>query len=590
MSETKPARGALDFIPVALLAIALLAIFQESRLVPLTSAEPRSSARGTEFSGESAYRTLEELVTAFPHRVTGTAVYDGAAEWAAARMRALGLRVEIEPIQTPLTYYDLKDAATTPIKPLRVLSDQVAGRNVVGYLEGESDEWTVLVAHLDAVAEAPQGAWDDGSGVACLLELARVFTTKPLSSNVAFALCDREEPGMFGSAAFVAAHPELSRATVINLDTLGAKDDTLFIFGSPGTRVGATPFRAASIVKERAEAYGYYLIVDKPFNALPFPLEVFYDKAMRAGNVDATSFYGTDAVVASLTTFPWPVTDYQVHSPSDTIAAFTPESLGRAGNMALDVVRRLDAERTIERRIELDSLADYVSRESPSGEKRPLYVPGRVVREGAIAALVAAAFALAIALARWRRGFWDLTVWGASEWLGAALRLLAPPLVLLAASRAGALPIGGFIALGFALTPLVRLTVKRGIAETKPGMGHARTVVGLLATSANLILVAVMANGFLALLLAVPTLALWLPLRTLARRRLARVACDVIAYAWIAAIALAYFFQAYNAIGFDSVALTVSVACALSSSVAEIGYGLDEINATGSETFAEKNR
>jgi hypothetical protein len=51
---------------------------------------------------------------------------------------------------------------------------------------------------LDSTSDAP-GADDDGSGVACVLELARLFATHQFPGTIVFATVSGEEEGLFGS-------------------------------------------------------------------------------------------------------------------------------------------------------------------------------------------------------------------------------------------------------------------------------------------------------------------------------------------------------------------------------------------------------
>jgi len=51
---------------------------------------------------------------------------------------------------------------------------------------------------LDSTSDAP-GADDDGSGVACVLELARLFATHQFPGTIIFATVSGEEEGLFGS-------------------------------------------------------------------------------------------------------------------------------------------------------------------------------------------------------------------------------------------------------------------------------------------------------------------------------------------------------------------------------------------------------
>src|SRR2546430_12702230 len=92
--------------------------------------------------------------------------------------------------------------------------------NVVATLRGTTapDRVYVVSGHIDSrvtdvlnfTADAP-GADDDGSGCAAVLELARVFATRPTEATVMFVAVAGEEQGLFGSA--VLAGPLQSDST-----------------------------------------------------------------------------------------------------------------------------------------------------------------------------------------------------------------------------------------------------------------------------------------------------------------------------------------------------------------------------------------
>src|SRR5262249_7989478 len=85
--------------------------------------------------------------------------------------------------------------------------------NCIATLQGTASpaRFYVVTGHLDSrvtdvldfTDDAP-GADDDGSGVACVLELARVFATHQFPGTIVFATVAGEEQGLFGSA-FMAA-------------------------------------------------------------------------------------------------------------------------------------------------------------------------------------------------------------------------------------------------------------------------------------------------------------------------------------------------------------------------------------------------
>lgn len=82
------------------------------------------------------------------------------------------------------------------------------GVNIVAYQNGTTkpNEWIVLSAHYDSVESTIFGAWDDGAGVAQLLELARSGSTRTYNRTIVYAFFDDEEQGLYGSEAFAAAY------------------------------------------------------------------------------------------------------------------------------------------------------------------------------------------------------------------------------------------------------------------------------------------------------------------------------------------------------------------------------------------------
>jgi leucyl aminopeptidase len=93
-----------------------------------------------------------------------------------------------------------------------------------------------MTAHLDSISTdslnlAP-GAEDNGSGVATLLEAARLFRHVQFDRTIKIIFFTGEEQGLYGSQAYVADHADemASIAGVVNLDMFGydADDDQCF--------------------------------------------------------------------------------------------------------------------------------------------------------------------------------------------------------------------------------------------------------------------------------------------------------------------------------------------------------------------------
>ena len=121
------------------------------------------------------------------------------------------------------------------------------GVNIVGRLGDPQRERVVLSAHYDHVAGC-SGADDNASGVAALLEAARVLTTGSPRGNGTFertliAACwDREEDGLLGSLAYAKRARMSERAdilTAISLDGIAYTDKR------PGSQHVPEPFAIA---------------------------------------------------------------------------------------------------------------------------------------------------------------------------------------------------------------------------------------------------------------------------------------------------------------------------------------------------------
>jgi Zn-dependent M28 family amino/carboxypeptidase len=90
------------------------------------------------------------------------------------------------------------------------------------------------MAHLDSVASSP-GADDNASGVAALIECARLLATLDETPSVTFAVVDLEEVGRLGSAALARDRTYTDGVeAVVCLESVGTFDD------APGSqRLGA---------------------------------------------------------------------------------------------------------------------------------------------------------------------------------------------------------------------------------------------------------------------------------------------------------------------------------------------------------------
>ncbi|MEE9167025.1 MAG: M28 family peptidase [Candidatus Neomarinimicrobiota bacterium] len=125
--------------------------------------------------------------------------------------------------------------------------------NIVGLVEGTdtdfSDEFLVVGAHYDHLGmggdgsmvpdtvAVHNGADDNASGTAGLLELAEWFSVHPQKRSIIFVAFGGEELGLLGSAFFVSDPPVLLQriGAMINMDMIGRMDDSTVVVGGAGT-------------------------------------------------------------------------------------------------------------------------------------------------------------------------------------------------------------------------------------------------------------------------------------------------------------------------------------------------------------------
>ena len=141
--------------------------------------------------------------------------------------------------------------------------------NVVAVVPGSDpvlrNEYIVLTAHYDGLGMAkgrppgPQsvlnGADDNASGVAVLMEVARTISAAPHPRrSIIFAAVSGEENGLWGSD-FLSMRPPVPRSSIvanINMDMIGRpKGDTVYVTGTGNPKIGPIAVRAIRRISNR---------------------------------------------------------------------------------------------------------------------------------------------------------------------------------------------------------------------------------------------------------------------------------------------------------------------------------------------------
>ncbi|TGO03433.1 hypothetical protein PN36_06830 [Candidatus Thiomargarita nelsonii] len=137
------------------------------------------------------------------------------------------------------------------------LGKTINTRNVVGFLPGKTDKTIIIGAHYDHLGGVHNGADDNASGVAGVLELAQFFGSHPVEHSLLFIAFSGEELGLIGSKYYV-NHPLKEVVAMINMDMIGhLRENKLIIQG-----VGTSPVWE-EIVDKVNESYSFVLAKQK---------------------------------------------------------------------------------------------------------------------------------------------------------------------------------------------------------------------------------------------------------------------------------------------------------------------------------------
>jgi Iap family predicted aminopeptidase len=166
-------------------------------------------------------------------RLTGSPEEDVVGAWLVQRFQGLGL----DPFAAAgLEGYYLPFEAPAITRYGRVTEEDVArGEDIVAVLPGTTrpDSYVYIGAHYDHLGVSPggqvyNGADDDATGVAAVLEAARVFSVSGLQpqETLVFVAFSGEEIGGLGSAALcerLTAAGLADRSMMLNMEVLGAQ-------------------------------------------------------------------------------------------------------------------------------------------------------------------------------------------------------------------------------------------------------------------------------------------------------------------------------------------------------------------------------
>lgn len=271
-----------------------------------------SNAFSPEISASDIYSHIEFLASdSLQGRESGTEFEALASNYIIQKFEEFGVQPKGDD-GTFLQAFTINTARlTNPHATDDAEGERRVANNVVGWIPGRlnTNEYIVIGAHYDHLGygsfgslyrgDTPRihnGADDNASGTAGLLELAHYFSENPPADNILLLAFSGEEMGLLGSAHYVEEPTvDLSQAkAMINLDMIGRMSDkNLLIFG-----VGTTPKWSELALAVNEDSLSLNLVQD------------------GTGASDHTSFYYKNIPV--LHYFTDTHSDY--HRPSDDLA------------------------------------------------------------------------------------------------------------------------------------------------------------------------------------------------------------------------------------------------------------------------------
>ncbi len=243
-----------------------------------------------------------------------------------------------------------------------VVRRSTPGANIIGIIEGTDaqlkSEAIIIGAHYDHLGrggegslapregEIHHGADDNASGVAGLLELARIFSLKEMrpKRTLIFIAFGGEEEGLIGSNYYV-NHPVVplgQTIAMINMDMIGRMKENRLMIGGVGTAtewrdlISAANRNGTYLEKPAATSEASSRLEASRMTYEPFSLTLSED---GYGPSDHSSFYSKQVPV--LFFFTGTHTDY--HKPSDTADKIDYAREAQIVSMVADIVSAVDS-------------------------------------------------------------------------------------------------------------------------------------------------------------------------------------------------------------------------------------------------------
>jgi hypothetical protein len=277
---------------------------------------PSKQAWGEErFSQDRALEHLRYISETIGPRPLGSPKEEAALSYFAERLAEYGCLVEWQAVSG-----EGGEAGKSALN--------TASFNVIGRLPGTEKREIIIGAHIDSASPEIPGANDDGSGVATIIELARVLSQEAHTATLVFVSFCGEESGLIGSKSFVEHYPLEDVALMLQLDMVSNDSPLMLWIDTQKTQTPAWLVKASidtfhSLGYRNIDYPTFFQSLNNAFGGAGSDHEPFMEKGIPA------------IAFVSDVTFP-------IHTPNDTLEYFEPAGLERSGRLILELVREFD--------------------------------------------------------------------------------------------------------------------------------------------------------------------------------------------------------------------------------------------------------
>ncbi|NVK64816.1 MAG: M20/M25/M40 family metallo-hydrolase [Flavobacteriales bacterium] len=254
-----------------------------------------------------------------------------AAHYIASRFETIGLK----PFQNDSYFQEFSKKTKAHPHDTEFTGKQLSGRNVIGSIDNGSKYSIVIGAHYDHLGWGDEnslsdehavhnGADDNASGVAALLQLAENLFSKKLKHNIIFIAFTGEEKGLLGSHFFANSQTSGLEAIsfMINMDMVGRLDEDRRLAVSG---IGTSPSFVPAMETITSPEFQFKL------------------DSSGMGPSDHTSFYLNDVPVLHFFTGQ----HAQYHKPEDDVELINFEGLNDVATYIEKLIIRLDKKKDL---------------------------------------------------------------------------------------------------------------------------------------------------------------------------------------------------------------------------------------------------